>query len=196
MFTRVVALGAALSLVLVGCSDVRRKATEALDSAASQVAGQSGTQNDISKWNAETIGKAFTAVNEKVGANPADYVSVLVSGYSIAVKAIDPKKRENVDEYRYNGAQVQTAPVDVSSNEPGVIEQSAFVSDTVDPAVLAAVLGSAVKDSGVEEGKIVSLSYSKTWANDAEPVIRVFVESARAKKNLRYTQAGVFQDAT
>ncbi len=196
MFSRVVVLGVALSLTVVGCSDIRRKATDALESAASQAVGQSGTQNDITKWNGDTLSKALTTVNEKIGANPADYVSVLVTGYSVAVKAIDPKKRENVDEYRYNCAQVQTSPVDVSSNEPGVIEQSVFKSDTVDPAALVAVLGSAVKDSGVGEGKIVSLSYSKTWANDAEPIIRVLVESPRATKNLRYTQAGVFQDAS
>lgn len=192
MYTRVIALGVALSLSVVGCSDVRRKATDALESAASQAAG--APSNDIGRWNAETLSKAFGTINDKVGANPADYLSISVAGPSLAVRAIDPKKRENVDEYRYDGTSVKSTPVDVSDNEPGIIEESSFKSDIVDPAVLANVLTAAVKDSGIEDGKVTHLSVDRFFANEPEPKIQVSVSSPRANKNVRYTLAGAFTE--
>ena len=106
------------------------------------------------RWTTENLTQAFSAINDKIGANPADYLEVTIAAATVMVKAVDPKKPENVDQYEYNGAGVQVSPVDVSSNEPGVVEESKFKSDTVKPSVLSAVLNSAVKDSGVEGGTI------------------------------------------
>ncbi|MFD6195809.1 hypothetical protein ACFWE3_03805 [Mycobacteriaceae bacterium NPDC060252] len=192
MFTRVVALGVALSLTTVGCSDIRRQATEKLESVASQAAG-APSQDTVERWNADELTKALTAINDKIGASPADYLMFTISGYtSVAVQAIDPKKPENVDEYRYDGARVTVRPVDVSRNEPGVVEESSFKSDIVTAAVLSSVLSSAVKDSGVQDGKVSVLTIEKFFANEPEPKIQVVVGSPRASKNVRYTTAGVF----
>lgn len=142
------------------------------------------------RWTAENLTKAFKAINDRIGANPADYVEVVISISTVEVKAIDPKKRENVDEYQYAGAGVKVAPVDVSHNEPGVIEESKFTSDTVKPEVLSAILNSAIKDSGVEDAKASSLTVDKTWANDPEPIISVPVSGPRGSKVVRYNLSG------
>lgn len=192
MYKSVALLCAVLSLMAAGCADVRRQATSQFESIASEVVGAPATNSDIASWNTETLGKAFAAINEKIGANPADYVRVTVTGYSVAVSAINPQKRENVDEYRYDGANVVTSPVDVSGNEPGVVEESSFKSDIVDPAVLATILGSAVKDSGVEDGKVATLTFEKFFANEPAPKIQVYVDGSRAHQVLRYTTTGEF----
>lgn len=192
MFTRVIALGVALSLTTVGCSDIRRQATEKLESVASQAAG-APSQDTVERWNADELTKALTAINDKIGVSSADYLMFTISGYtSVAVQAIDPKKPENVDEYRYDGAGVTVRPVDVSRNEPGVVEESSFKSDIVTPAVLSSVLSSAVQDSGVPDGKVSVLTIEKFFANEPEPKIQVVVGSPRASKNVRYTTAGAF----
>ncbi|MFV8177083.1 hypothetical protein BKG83_02925 [Mycobacteroides chelonae] len=192
MVTRVIALGVALGLTVAGCSDIRRQATDALDSVASQAAG-APSKDTVERWNTDELTKALTAINDKIGASPADYLMFTISGYtSVAVQAIDPKKRENVDEYRYDGSSVKVRPVDVSRNEPGVVDESSFKSDIVTPAVLTSVLSSAVKDSGVQDGTVSVLTIEKFFANEPEPKIQVVVGSPRASKNVRYTPAGDF----
>jgi hypothetical protein len=107
--TRVIALGVALGLTVAGCSDIRRQATDALDSVASQAAG-APSKDTVERWNTDELTKALTAINDKIGASPADYLMFTISGYtSVAVQAIDPKKRENVDEYRYDGSSVKSS---------------------------------------------------------------------------------------
>lgn len=143
------------------------------------------------QWTTENLTKAFRAINNRIGANPADYLEVIVALTAVQVKAIDPKKRENVDEYEYRGTGgVEISPVDVSHNEPGAIEESKFSSDTVKPEVLSAILNSAIKDSGVEDAKVSSLTVDKTFANDPEPHISVPVSGPRGSKVLEYDLSG------
>ena len=146
------------------------------------------------RWTADYLAQAFTAINQKVGANPADYVDVSLSGYSLLVKAINPQKRQNVDEYTYDGTGVKVAPVDVSSSEPGAVEESAFKSDTLKPDVLAKVMGSAVNDSGLDGVHVASVSVEKFFANDSAPVIQVSVEGPRGHKAVRYEMNGQFKE--
>jgi hypothetical protein len=145
------------------------------------------------RWTADAITQAFTAINQKVGANPADYIQVIIDGYRVAVQAINPQKRQNVDEYAYDGTDVKVTPVDVSRNEPGAIEESAFKSDTVKPEVLVKVMASAVKDSGFEDVTLHTVGVEKLFANDPEPVIQASISGPRATKVVRYDLSGQFQ---
>jgi hypothetical protein len=146
------------------------------------------------RWTADFIAQAFTAINQKVGANPADYLQVNLNGYDLEVQAINPQKRQNVDQFAYDGTNVKTTPVDVSHNQPGAVEAAAFKSDTVKPDVLAKAMASAVNDSGIEDAKVEGLFIKKWEANEPEPHLSVFVKSPRASKSVYYDlNTGQFQ---
>jgi hypothetical protein len=188
MYRRVtaVALAAVLLLTLVGCSKLKD-----LQAAAKNAA----KMPSISQWNADTMTQAFNAINARIGANPADYVEVLVNELFVRVEAIDPNKRENVDKYDYRNGSVEVGPVDVSRNGAGTVEMSAFKGDTVKPDLLAQVMGAAPKDSGVAESpKIEFVMVKKAMANDAAPRITVEVKGPRASKLLRYDMTGALLD--
>ncbi len=193
-----VAFVSAMILASVGCSKTAPNAGKSRNpSASSSTASTAATPSSNSslpgRWTADAIAQAFTAINQKIGANPADYVEVALNGYTVAAKAINPQKRQNVDEYAYDGAQVKVTPVDVSHNQPGAIEESAFKSDTVKPEVLANVMASAVKDSGLEDVTILGVTVEKIFANDPAPVIQVSVSGPRAHKVVRYDLNGKFK---
>jgi hypothetical protein len=146
------------------------------------------------RWTSDALTKAFAAINDKIGANPADYVDLLITKYDVEIKAINPQNRQNVDDYTYDGSNVKVAPVDVSHNEPGVIEQSAFKSDTVKPSILATVMNSAVKDSGFQDVTVESVTVKKWNADDPQPHLQAFVMGPRASKAVEYDLAtGQFQ---
>jgi hypothetical protein len=187
-----VAFAIAMMLAAVGCSvPLARHSNNPSASTASRAATPDTSLPG--RWTADAIAQAITAINQKIGANPADYIKVLLTGYGFKAQAINPQKRQNVDEYEYDGAGVKVTPVDVSHNEPGVIEESAFKSDTVKPEVLAKVMASAVKDSGLEDVKLDVVSVQRLFANDPEPVLDVFVRGPRASKTVRYDLNGQFQ---
>ena len=140
--------------------------------------------------------QAFAAINAKIGADPADYVEVLINEYSLDVKAIDPHKRENVDQYTYRGDSVQVKPVDVSRNAPGAVEASAFKGDTVKPAVLAQTMASAPNDSGVENPKIEFVLVKRFKFNDNQPEIQIDVKGPRASKIIHYDLTGKLLDVS
>jgi hypothetical protein len=129
-----VAFAFAMMPAAVGCSIIAphagpSKNPSASSSTASTVAQSSSNSSLPGRWTADALAQAFTAINQKIGANPADYVEVVLNGLTVAAKAINPRKRQNVDEYAYDGTGVKVTPVDVSHNEPGAIEESAFKSD-------------------------------------------------------------------
>jgi hypothetical protein len=188
MRVRIAAVACAMIVAAVGCSITVPNAGQSTNPSASTTATKLP-----GRWTADAIAQAFTAINQKIGANPADYIEVTLNGYTVSAKAIDPQKRQNVDEYAYDGTGVKVRPVDVSHNEPGAIEEGAFKSDTVKPDVLAKVMASAVKDSGVDDGTLKVVIVKKSYANDPEPVIQVNVSSPRASKVVRYDLNGQFQ---
>ena len=190
-----VAFAFAMMLAAVGCS-VPFAGHSNQPAASSRSRAAMPDTSLPGRWTADVIGQAITAINQKVGANPADYIKVLLTGYSFKAQAINPQKRQNVDEYEYDGAGVKVTPVDISHNEPGVVEESAFKSDTVKPDVLAKVMGSAVKDSGLEDVKLDVVSVQRIFANDPQPVLDVFVRGPRASKTVRYDLSGQFQKVT
>jgi hypothetical protein len=198
-----VGLMAGVLLASSGCSELHRiqsvlsSASSAASSASSAASSATPANvSNISQWTADKLTQAFAAIDTKIGAHPADYIRVTLTDISVLVQAIDPHKRENVDQYTYKGGGVEVAPVDVSSSEPGAVEMSKFTSDTVDPAVLAQVINSAIKDSGVENGHIVALVYEKFFADQPEPKIQVTVESPRATKSVEYDVTGHFLQVT
>ena len=145
------------------------------------------------RWPADAIAKAFTAINQKIGADPADYVDVTLSGVSVAVKAINPQKRQNVDEYTYDGTTVQVSPVDVSNSDPGAVQESAFKSDTVKPDVLVKVMNSAPNDSGFDGVHVEAVEVKKFLADDPAPGVDVPVSGPRASKVVEYDMNGQLQ---
>jgi hypothetical protein len=168
-------------------------ATSSAASAKSSAASPAtpATVSNISQWTADKLTQAFAAVDAKIGVHPADYIKVNILDTSVLVEAIDPHKRENVDQYTYaGGAGVEVTPVDVSSSDPGAVEESKFKSDTADPAVLVQVINSAVKDSGVEDGHLVSVLYNKFFADQPEPKISATVQGPRATKIVEYDATG------
>lgn len=186
-----VALAVAVSLTSAGCATIE-KIRSGMSSASSM------RRADISQWTADKMTQAFTAINAKIGADPADYEDVIVNELSVSVKAIDPNKRVNVDDYKYQGDSVQVAPVDVSKNGPGgAIEQSAFKGDTVKADVLAQVMNSAVKtDSGVENATIDFVMVKRMSFNDNEPLISVYVKGPRGSKIVQYDLTGHLKGVT
>lgn len=170
-------------------SSVASSAASATPSVASATpAAGSGT---ISQWTADKLTQAFAAVDAKIGVHPADYIKVNILPISILVEAIDPKKRENVDEYTFAGGKdIAVAPVDVSSSDPGAVEESKFKSDSVDTAVLAQVINTALKDSGVENGHLINVLYYKFFANQPEPKISATIQGPRATKIVEYDTTG------
>jgi hypothetical protein len=195
IYRRVTAVALAAVVVLLtsaGCSKLREL--------------QQSATGDISQWTAEKMTQAFTAINAKIGADPADYELVIINELFVRVEAIDPHKRENVDQYTYQGGSIEVKPVDVSdtvscmpspcsTNEPA-IEMGAFKGDTVKPEVLAQAMNSAPKDSGVENATIEFVSVGKIWANDNEPQIRVYVKGPRGKKVVHYDLTGRLQNVS
>jgi len=191
IFRRLTAVGLAVGVLLTlsGCSKL-----EKLQSAMSSA--QSMASANISQWTADKMTQAFAAINAKIGADPADYVEVLINEYSLAVKAIDPHKRENVDKYAYQGGGVEVTPVDASRNSPGAVEASAFKGDTVKPAVLAQTMASAPNDSGVENPKIEFVLVKRFKFNDNQPEIQIDVKGPRASKIIHYDLTGKLLDVS
>jgi hypothetical protein len=181
-----VALVAAVLLTSVSCSKLKE-----FQSAARNMRNV----GNISQWTKDTMTQAFTAINAKIGADPADYEEVLVNELFVRVEAIDPHKRENVDKYTYELGNVEVGPVDVSRNGPGAVEMAAFKGNTVTPDLLAQVMGSAPKDSGVAENPVIEfVMVKKTVANDSAPWITVEVKGPRASKLLHYDMTGALID--
>lgn len=145
------------------------------------------------RWPADALAKAFTAINQKIGADPADYLEADLTGVSVAVKAINPQKRQNVDEYTYDGTFVKVSPVDVSSSDPGAVQESAFKSDTIKPDVLVKVMNSAANDSGQEGVHVEGAQVKKFLADDPAPQIDVEVSGPRASKVVEYDMNGQLQ---
>jgi len=189
---RVAAIGLVVAslLMVVSCSNLfpaqpTRSATPPTSTSNASI---------TDRWTSDALTKAFAAINDKIGANPADYVDLFITQRSIAIKAINPQNRQNVDQYTYDGSAVTVAPVDVSSNEPGVVEESAFKSDTVKPSILATAMNSAVKDSGLQDVTVDVVTVKKWNADDPEPVLQIFVRGPRASKAVLYDLAtGQFQ---
>jgi hypothetical protein len=189
---RVAAIGLVVALLpmVVSCSNLLPNNSAGSATTPTTTSNASITE----RWTSDALTKAFGAINDKIGANPADYVNVLITERNVAIKAINPQNRQNVDEYTYNGSAVTVAPVDVSSNAPGVIEESAFKSDTVKPSILATVLNSAVKDSGLQDVTVDDLTVQKFLADDPVPHLGVYVRGPRASKAVQYDLAtGQFQ---
>jgi hypothetical protein len=181
-----VALAAVVLLTAVSCSKLKE-----LQSAASNMRNV----GNISQWTADTMSQGFTAINAKIGADPADYEEVLVNELFVRVEAIDPNKRENVDKYTYELGNVEVGPVDVSRNSPGAVEMAAFKGNTVTAGLLAQVMGAAPKDSGVTENPVIEfVMVKKTNANDSAPRITVEVKGPRASKLLHYDMTGALID--
>jgi hypothetical protein len=181
-----VALVAMVLLTSAGCSKLKE-----LQSAARNMRNV----GNISQWTAGTMSQAFTAINAKIGADPADYEEVLVNELFVRVEAIDPHKRENVDKYTYELGNVEVGPVDVSRNAPGAVEMAAFKGNTVTAGLLAQVMGSAPKDSGVTENPVIEfVMVKKVNANDSAPRITVEVKGPRASKLLHYDMTGALID--
>jgi hypothetical protein len=183
-----VALAAAVLLTSAGCSKLKE-----LQNAARNMRNV----GNISQWTADTMTQAFTAINARIGADPADYEEVLVNELFVRVEAIDPHKRENVDKYTYELGNVEVGPVDVSRNAPGAVEMAAFKGNTVTAGLLAQVMGSAPKDSGVTENPVVEfVMVKKVNANESAPRITVEVKGPRASKLLHYDMTGALSTST
>jgi hypothetical protein len=191
----VAAAGLIAGVVLAssGCAQLHQlhQVQSAISSAQSAMNSQYALEKaNISQWTADKLTQAFSAIDAKIGAHPADYVKISIIKYSVSVQAIDPNKRENVDEYSYDGGDVKVKPVRVTEIEPGAVEQSKFKSDTVNPAVLAQVISSTVKDSGVENGTLDAVTYDRFYADQPEPKITASVEGPRASKVVQYDVTG------
>jgi hypothetical protein len=203
MCIRIAAVAFAFAMILapVGCSktapnagqSTKPAASSSTASAAATTSSNSSNSSLQGRWTADAITQAFTTINQKIGANPADYVDVTIDNYRVAIKAINPQKRQNVDEYDYDGTAVKVTPVDISNNQPGAIEESAFKSDTVKPEVLTNVMASALKDSGLDDVTMNTVIVEKIFANDPAPVIQVAVSGPRAHKVVRYDVNGQFK---
>jgi hypothetical protein len=179
-----VGLAVAVLLTSADCSKLNQ-----LQSSLSQA------NRNISQWTADTMSQAFAAINAKIGANPADYLSVLVNELFVRVRAIEPNKRENVDQYDYQNGSVQVAPVDVSRSDPGAVEASLFKGDAAKPAVLAQAMASAPKDSGVENATIEWVMVDRTsfvmpGQPSAQPQIHIEAKGPRGDKIVHYDIAG------
>lgn len=173
--TNAVALAVVVLLVSGGCSKLRE-----IESAAT---------GNISQWTADKLTQAFSAINAKIGANPADYKYVLIDDHSVNVEAIDPHKPENVDKYTYLGGIVEVKPVDPSHE----VDSGSYKGDVVNPAGVAQAIGSAPKDSGVENPSIEWVKVTKLRANDNAPQIWVEVHGPRGSKMPIYDLKGGFQ---
>ena len=193
IFRRLIAVGLAVAVLLTlsGCSKLGQ-----IQSAMSSAKSAVSESRNISQWTVDKMTQAFAAINGKIGADPADYVEVLVNEIFLSVKAIDPHKRENVDNYTYQGESVQVAPVDVSSNAPGAVEASAFKADTVKPAVLAQTMAAAPGDSTVENGTVEFVMVKKAVANQDQPGIQIDIKGPRASKMVHYDLTGKLLEVT
>ena len=149
-----IAIAFAMMLAPTGCSAINKAGRSSRSSSTTSLTTAKAETSLPGRWTADGLAQAFLAINAKIGANPADYLKILLLGQSVKVEAVNPQKRQNVDQYEFDGTSVGVAPVDVSSSEPGAIEDNVFKSDTVKPEVLLAVMGSAVKDSGLEDVKL------------------------------------------
>jgi hypothetical protein len=186
----VVGLAAGLITTSAGCSQLNQ-----FQSVLSQ------STPTISQWTADKMTQAFAAINAKIGADPADYLEVLINELFVRVRAIDPHQRENVDQYTYQNGSVEVAPVDVSRSDPGAVEASAFKGDTVKPAVLAQAMASAPKDSAVENAKIEWVMFDRTsfampGEPRAQPQINIEAKGPRGDKIVHYDLAGRFLNVT
>lgn len=196
-------LGGALvltcALAAVGCSSDDHVAATQTPSAADSAGSKTPTDDPLGdkpieqQWTTDALTNGFAAINARRGANPADYVKIDLTPAFLTIQAIDPTKRENVDEYRYDGQQIEVTPVDVSNNEPGVIEQASFKSDTLDPAVIAKDLTAALTDTAVEDGKETGAEITKFYADDPEPYLQVSVAGPRASKAAQYDLKGALK---
>lgn len=161
---------------------------------------------DISQWTAAKMTEAFTAINAKIGADPADYESVLINEYMVRVEAINPHQRENVDQYTYEVGTVEVKPVDVSTHGPGATEMAAFKGDTVKPEMLAQTMSSAPTDSGVVESpkiewvmvkkNMIPSTVAPQLADNNGAQISIEVKGPRADKIVYYDLTGHVQKVT
>ena len=108
------AIAFAMTLTPMGCSAINKAGRSSRSSSTSLTTAKADTSLP-GRWTADALAQAFMAINAKIGANPADYVRIILTGNRLTVRAINPQNRQNVDDYDFDGTSVQVKPVDVSS---------------------------------------------------------------------------------
>jgi hypothetical protein len=194
-----VALTAAVlaASALSGCS----KVTEIRDTAsnmAEQVVA-SGTEKITEAvsgnlFTAEGIDAAYSAITEKVGADPMEVVEVNIVPGVLTLEAIDPNAPTELNQWSYTaGAVGPSRPVDYDDDIEALQQNLFTVNDVAAKAIVAAING-AVTASEIQGGQVQSLSIKRNMPFDSNVIMFINVQGERSSKQVRADVDGQITD--
>ena len=194
-----VALTAAIlaACTMSGCS----KVTEIRD-AATNVAEQvvtSGTEKITEAVSgdlltAEGIDAAYSAISERVGANPMQVVEVSIVPTVLTLQAIDPNAPTELNQWSYTAGVVgPSRPVDYG-DDTEALQQNLFGVNEVPASAIVTALNGAVPASEIQGGEVQSLIIKRNLPFDASVVMFINVQGERSSKQVRADVAGQIVD--
>ena len=194
-----VALTAAIlaACTMSGCS----KVTEIRD-AATNVAEQvvtSGTEKITEAVSgdlltAEGIDAAYSAITEKVGANPMQVVEVSIVPTVLTLQAIDPNAPTELNQWSYTAGVVGSSrPVDYG-DDAEALQQNLFGVNEVPASAIVTAINGAVPASEIQGGEVQSLIIKRNLPFDASVVMFINVQGERSSKQVRADVAGQIVD--
>jgi hypothetical protein len=194
-----VALTAAVlaASALSGCSEVT-DIRDAASSAVEQVVA-SGTEKITEAvsgnlFTAEGIDAAYSAISEKVGANPMQVVEVSIAPGVLAVEAVDPNAPAELNPWSYTAGTVgPSRPVDYD-DDTEALQQNLFAIDEVATSAIVTAINGAVAASEIEGGEVQSVSIKRNMPFDANVMMFINVKGERSSKQVRADVAGQITD--
>ncbi|MBI4703567.1 MAG: hypothetical protein HY744_20845 [Deltaproteobacteria bacterium] len=156
------------------------------EGAAAPAAG--GTAADLFKDPAVAI----NAIKAKVGGSPVKALETIVYPDWAKMQAQDPKKPENIDEYRWRKGTLEAPiPVKLSGNpDLKTIETNLYSVDDVDFAKLPSLVDDANKRLAYEEAKVTHIIVKRGLPFSPDVRIRVYVNSPRKSGSVEYDAKG------
>ncbi|MEU6583359.1 hypothetical protein [Nocardia sp. NPDC046763] len=137
-------------------------------------------------WTAESLRKAFDAINAELGPATADYLEVKISALrrTMFIAAVDPNAPTTVEEYVYNGDDGSVEPGTETKNDFHL--DGGFTGDSVSAQVLAKAMNSARADTGWADARLTNVMFMRVHPTDPQPGIAVVVNQNNRDKTAYY----------
>lgn len=156
---------------------------------------KAGAQADaatfLSDLTAEDVDAAITALEDRVGASPAQLTHItLASGY-ITFDAVDPAAPDELNSWSYTDGELSEEPVPVDyGGDVEALQQNVFSTDDIDPAGVVAAVDAAPGAAEIEDGQSTGIDISRNTPTSLDLQMLVSVASERDSATVRTDLTG------
>ncbi|HET6737244.1 hypothetical protein [Mycobacterium sp.] len=182
---------------LSGCSQVAEIRDVASDVAEQVVTSGTEQISEAVSGNlltAEGIDAAYSAISDKVGADPMQVVEVTIIPTVMTVEAIDPNAPTELNQWSYTAGTVgPSRPVDYD-DDTEALQQNLFAVNEVSTSAIVSAINNAIAASEIPGGAVQSLIIKRNIPFDQSVTMFINVEGERSSKQVRADVAGQITD--